>query len=76
LGLARENNLGAHAFRLHRLSGVDWHRDAIRALGLHFSEILKIDCGPDALEMECLFQPRQQISVSDAADCDAIVCYG
>jgi len=32
--------------------------------------------GPDALEMGCLFYPRKQTSVSYAADCDVIVCYG
>jgi len=32
--------------------------------------------GPDALEMGCLFYPRKQTSVSYAADCTAITCYG
>ena len=32
--------------------------------------------GPDALEMGCLYYPRKQTSVSYAADCDVIVCYG
>lgn len=32
--------------------------------------------GPDALEMGFLFYPRKQTSVSYAADCDVIVCYG
>ena len=32
--------------------------------------------GPDALEMRCLFYPRKQTSVSYAADCDVIACYG
>jgi hypothetical protein len=32
--------------------------------------------GPDALEMGCLHYPRKQTSVSYAADCDVIVCYG
>src|SRR5882762_874819 len=32
--------------------------------------------GRDALEMGCLHYPRKQTSVSYAADCDAIVCYG
>jgi hypothetical protein len=32
--------------------------------------------GPDALEIACLYYPRKQTSVSYAADCDVIVCYG
>ena len=32
--------------------------------------------GPDALEMGFLFYPRKQTSVSYAADCDVVVCYG
>jgi hypothetical protein len=32
--------------------------------------------GPDALEMGCLHYPRKQTSVSYAADCDVIACYG
>jgi hypothetical protein len=32
--------------------------------------------GPDALEMGCLYYPRKQTSVSYAADCDIIICYG
>ena len=32
--------------------------------------------GPDALEMGCPYYSRKQISVSYAADCDLIVCYG
>jgi hypothetical protein len=31
---------------------------------------------PDALEMGCMYYPRKQTSVSYAADCDVIVCYG
>jgi hypothetical protein len=37
---------------------------------------LRVKNGPDALEMGCLFYPRKQTSVSYAADCDVIVCYG
>jgi hypothetical protein len=32
--------------------------------------------GPDALETGCLYYPRKQTSISYAADCDVIVCYG
>jgi hypothetical protein len=32
--------------------------------------------GPDTFEMERLYNPRNQTSVSYAADCDVIVCYG
>jgi hypothetical protein len=32
--------------------------------------------GPDALETGCLLYPRKQTSISYAADCDVIVCYG
>lgn len=41
-----------------------------------FAETVLDQNGPDAREMGCLYYPRKQTSVSCAADCDAIVCYG
>jgi hypothetical protein len=32
--------------------------------------------GPDALKTGCLYYPRKQTSVSYAAGCDVIACYG
>jgi hypothetical protein len=37
---------------------------------------LRVKNGRGALEMGCLYCPRKQTSVSYAADCDFIVCYG
>jgi hypothetical protein len=36
----------------------------------------RVKNGPDALEVGCLYYPRKQTSVSHAADCDVVVCYG
>jgi hypothetical protein len=41
-----------------------------------FAETVLDHNGPDAREMGCLYYPRRQTSVSYAADCDLIVCYG
>jgi hypothetical protein len=44
------------------------------AAAVHVSSGVKN--GPDALEMGCLYYPRKQTSVSYAADCDDVACYG
>ena len=47
-------------------------REAVKALIV----AVRVKNGPDALEVGCLYYPRKQTSLSHAADCDVIACYG